>query len=161
MVCQVMSHHIFLTVLNWTSFNKSKMSYSVEAHISMACDSIPFMVLGLRLHRKIPNFPWRSSKGTRPTRPLRTDLGSPSPRSTSSTYRVLDSGCWKHKHMYMYTIGQMQRLMVYLYTWRQFNATLKNYLITKWQSILWLDEKKNLKKKTLDLWQVNNALSYM
>ena len=60
----------------------------LEAHISIADDSIPLILTGFKLQRKTPNLPSSCSMGNNPAKPLTTVLGEASPRSTVSTYRL-------------------------------------------------------------------------
>ena len=58
----------------------------LEAHMSMAVDSMPRIFTGFKLQRNTPSLPSSSSIGKIPARPLTTVRGEASPKSTVSTY---------------------------------------------------------------------------
>jgi hypothetical protein len=56
-------------------------SFSEEAHNTIAFDSTPFIVAGLRLQMTTTRAPFNCSSGIRPARPETTVRGAPSPQS--------------------------------------------------------------------------------
>ena len=75
----------------WEPHTQTPLHTNLEAHMSMADDSIPRIFTGLRLQRKTPSRPSSCSIGKTPASPLTTVRGDSSPKSTLSTYRPSSS----------------------------------------------------------------------